>query len=125
MGEVAVPGTYALSSFASVFHALYNAGGVSDIGSLRHIQVMRAGKLKAELDIYDYLMNGKFSNDIRLMDGDVIIVTPYDCLVTITGNVKRPLIYEMKNTETDRGQIAEKSEEEKLRDLLDQSRYSK
>lgn len=100
MGEVAVPGTYALSSFASVFHALYNAGGVSDIGSLRHIQVMRAGKLKAELDIYDYLMNGKFSNDIRLMDGDVIIVTPYDCMVTVTGNVKRPLIYEMKNTET-------------------------
>lgn len=61
---------------------------------------MRAGKLKAELDIYDYLMNGKFSNDIRSMDGDVIIVTPYDCPATVTGNVKRPLIYEMKNTET-------------------------
>lgn len=100
MGEVSVPGTYTLSSFSSVFHALYSAGGVSDIGSMRHVQVMRDGKLKAELDIYDYILNGKFSNDIRLMDGDVLIVRPYDCLVTVTGNVKRPMIYEMKTTES-------------------------
>lgn len=100
MGEVSIPGTYTLSSFSSVFHALYSAGGVSDIGSMRHVQVMRDGKLKAELDIYDYILNGKFSNDIRLMDGDVLIVRPYDCLVTVTGNVKRPMIYEMKTTES-------------------------
>lgn len=100
MGEVAVPGTYTLSAFSSVFHALYRAGGVNAIGSLRNIKVMRGGKLMAALDVYDYILKGKFNDDIRLMEGDVIIVSPYDCLVNISGNVKRPLFYEMKTGES-------------------------
>lgn len=100
MGEVSVPGTYTLSAFSSVFHALYSAGGVNEIGSLRNVQVMRNGKLVAGLDVYDYILKGKFNDDIRLMDGDVIIVPPYDCLVNISGNVKRPLFYEMKTGES-------------------------
>lgn len=100
MGEVSVPGTYTLSSFSSVFHALYRAGGVNEIGSLRNVRVVRGGKPIAQLDIYDYILNGKFNDDIRLMDGDAIIVPPYDCLVNITGNVKRPMFYEMKAGES-------------------------
>jgi protein involved in polysaccharide export with SLBB domain len=100
MGEVAVPGTYTLSAFSSVFHALYRAGGVNAIGSLRNIKVMRGGKQMAALDVYDYILKGKFNDDIRLMEGDVIIVSPYDCLVNISGNVKRPLFYEMKTGES-------------------------
>ena len=100
MGEVAVPGTYTLSSFSSVFHALYRAGGVSPIGSLRSIQVMRNGKKVADVDVYDYILKGKMNDEIRLMEGDVIIVPPYDCLVDISGKVKRPMYYEMKKGET-------------------------
>jgi len=100
MGEVAVPGTYTLSSFSSVFHALYRAGGVNKIGSLRSIKVVRNGKTIAELDVYDYLMKGKMKDDIRLQEGDVIIVNPYESLVRIAGKVKRPMFYEMKPTET-------------------------
>ncbi|WP_294608470.1 SLBB domain-containing protein [uncultured Bacteroides sp.] len=100
MGEVAVPGTYTLSSFSSVFHALYRAGGVNEIGSLRSIKVIRDGKTVADLDVYDYLMKGKMKDDIRLQEGDVIIVNPYESLVRITGKVKRPMFYEMKPTET-------------------------
>lgn len=100
MGEVAVPGTYILSSFSSVFHALYRAGGVNKIGSLRSIKVVRNGKTIAELDVYDYLMKGKMKDDIRLQEGDVIIVNPYESLVRIAGKVKRPMFYEMKPTET-------------------------
>ncbi|MCD7940798.1 MAG: SLBB domain-containing protein [Bacteroides intestinalis] len=99
MGEVAVPGTYTLSSFSSVFHALYRAGGVNKIGSLRSIKVVRNGKTIAELDVYDYLMKGKMKDDIRLQEGDVIIVNPYESLVRIAGKVKRPMFYEMKPTE--------------------------
>ena len=100
MGEVFQPGTYALSSFATVFHALYRAGGVSDIGSLRAIQVVRGGKKIATVDVYDFIMKGKVSDDIRLQEGDVIIVPPYEALVKVEGNVKRPMKYEMKNNET-------------------------
>lgn len=100
MGEVAVPGTYTLSSFSSVFHALYRAGGVNKIGSLRSIKVIRDGKTVADLDVYDYLMKGKMKDDIRLQEGDVIIVNPYESLVRISGKVKRPMFYEMKQTET-------------------------
>lgn len=100
MGEVAVPGTYTLSPFASVFHALYSAGGVNKIGSLRSIKVVRNGKVIADLDVYDFIMRGKMKDDIRLQEGDVILVNPYDCLVQITGKVKRPMFYEMKNSET-------------------------
>ena len=100
MGEVYQPGTYALSAFSTVFHALYSAGGVSEIGSLRNIQVVRNGKNIATVDVYDFIMHGKTKDDIRLQEGDVIIVSPYESLVKIEGNVKRPMKYEMKSDET-------------------------
>jgi protein involved in polysaccharide export with SLBB domain len=100
MGEVKAPGTYTLSAFASVFHALYMAGGTNDIGTLRNIKVYRNGRQVSQVDIYDYILNGKQSGNIRLADGDVIVVGPYDCLVNITGKVKRPMYYEMKKTES-------------------------
>lgn len=100
MGEVYQPGTYALSAFSTVFHALYSAGGVSEIGSLRNIQVVRNGKTIAHVDIYDFIMQGKTKDDISLQEGDVIIVSPYEALVKIEGNVKRPMKYEMKSNET-------------------------
>ena len=100
MGEVYQPGTYAISAFSTVFHALYSAGGVSDIGSLRNIQVVRNGKTIANVDVYDFIMHGKTKVDINLQEGDVIIVSPYEALVKIEGNVKRPMKYEMKNDET-------------------------
>lgn len=100
MGEVAVPGTYRLSSFSTVFHALYRAGGVSSIGSLRNIRVMRGGREAARVDVYEYLLKGAMSDDIRLEEGDVILVPAYEQLVNIDGNVKRPMYYEMKAGET-------------------------
>ena len=100
MGEVAVPGTYRLSAFSSVFHALYRAGGVSKIGSLRDIKVVRNGKTVATLDVYAIIMNGAMKDDIRLQEGDVVIVSPYKALVKIAGKVKRPMFYELKTTET-------------------------
>ncbi len=100
MGEVKVPGTYTLSAFSTVFHALYMAGGTSDIGTLRDIKVFRKNKQVASVDIYDYILNGKLSGNVRLAEGDVIMVGPYNCLVNITGKVKRPMYYEMKTTES-------------------------
>lgn len=100
MGEVKFPGTYTISSFSSVFHALYSAGGINNIGSLRSIKVMRDGKVFANLDVYNFIMQGKFKDDIRLQDGDVVLVDPYESLIQITGKVKRPMYYEMKPTET-------------------------
>ena len=100
MGEVVQPGTYALSAFSTVFHALYRAGGVSNIGSLRNVKVSRGGKIVATVDVYQFIMQGKTRDDIRLEEGDVIIVPAYDALVQITGNVKRPMRYEMKKDET-------------------------
>lgn len=100
MGEVKVPGTYTLSAFATVFHALYMAGGINDLGTLRNIKVYRQNRLVTVVDIYDYILNGKLTGNIRLMDNDVIVVGPYDCLVTIAGKVKRPMIYEMKKSES-------------------------
>ena len=100
MGEVVQPGTYALSSFSTVFHALYRAGGVNQIGSLRNVQVTRNGKTVAKVDVYDFIMKGKTQDDIRLQEGDVIIVPAYEALVQISGNVKRPMKFEMKKNET-------------------------
>ena len=100
MGEVVQPGTYALSAFSTVFHALYRAGGVSNIGSLRNVKVSRGGQTVATVDVYQFIMQGKTRDDIRLEEGDVIIVPAYDALVQITGNVKRPMRYEMKKGET-------------------------
>ena len=99
MGEVMIPGTYTLSSFSSVFHALYSAGGVNKIGSLRHIKIVRNGDVVAELDVYDLLMKGKMKDDIRLQDGDVVLVDPYISLVQILGKVKRPMFYELTKEE--------------------------
>lgn len=100
MGEVVKPGTYTLSAFASVFNALYMAGGTNDIGTLRNIKIYRHNRLVSVCDIYDYILNGKMTGNVRLHDGDVIIVGPYDCLVNITGKVKRPMYYEMKRNES-------------------------
>ena len=99
-GEVSVPGTYSLSAFSTVFHALYRAGGVNKIGSLRGIKLVRNGKTIENLDVYEFIMKGKMNDDIRLQEGDVIIVNPYESLVEIVGKVKRPMYYEMKPTET-------------------------
>ena len=100
MGEVARPGTYALSSFSTVFHALYKAGGMSKMGSLRNIKVVRGGRTVATVDVYDYIINGRSHSDIRLQEGDVILASPYDALVLIKGKVKRPMYYEMKSSES-------------------------
>ena len=100
MGEVVQPGTYSLSSFATVFHALYRAGGVSDIGSLRNVQLVRNGKNIATIDVYQFIMKGNIQDDIRLQEGDVVIVPAYDVLVKIDGKVKRPMRFEMKKDES-------------------------
>ena len=100
MGEVKNPGTYTLPAFATVFHALYMAGGTNDIGTMRNIKVYRNNRLVSVVDIYDYILNGKLTGNIRLADNDVISVGPYDCLVNITGKVKRPMYYEMKRNES-------------------------
>lgn len=100
LGEVATPGTFRMSPFSTVFHGLYRAGGINDIGSLRNIEVIRNGKKVATIDIYDYLFNGKSDGNIRLQEGDAIIVPPYEQLVSIDGNVKRPMYYEIKPNET-------------------------
>lgn len=100
MGEVKVPGTYTLSAFSTVFHALYMAGGINDIGTLRNIKVFRNGRQITVVDVYEYILNGRLAGNIRLMENDVIVVGPYDCLVGIEGNVKRPMFYEMRSTES-------------------------
>ena len=100
LGEAATPGTYNLSSLSNILHALYRAGGVSELGSLRDIQLIRNGKKIATVDVYDFILNGKSANDIILQEGDIVVVPAYDRLVEITGNVKRPMVYEMKDGET-------------------------
>ena len=100
MGEAKVPGTYTLSSLSTAFNALYMAGGISKIGTLRDIKVYRGGKNISSIDVYDYILNGNSRGDIRLEDNDVIVVGAYNCLVQIKGNVKRPMWYEMKKSET-------------------------
>lgn len=100
MGEVVVPGTYSLSSFSSVYHALYRAGGFSDLGSVRNVSLMRNGKKVAEVDIYDLLVHGKPADNIVLQDGDVVLVPAYESVVTVSGSVKRPMKYEMRGSES-------------------------
>lgn len=100
MGEVKVPGTYTLSAFSTVFHALYMAGGINDIGTLRNIKVFRNGRQITVVDVYEYILNGRLAGNIRLMENDVIVVGPYECLVGIEGNIKRPMFYEMRSTES-------------------------
>ncbi len=100
MGEVNIPGTYTVSPFATIFHALYQAGGVNEIGTMREVKVFRNSKLISTLDIYEYILEGKMRGDIRLMDGDVIVVGPYESMVNVAGKVKRPMYYEMKKDES-------------------------
>ena len=100
MGEVGVAGTYTLPSLATLFHALYMAGGVNEIGTLRNIKLYRGGKLFSEVDVYDYILNGKSEGDISLRDGDLISVSAYGKLVEVSGEVKRPMFYEMRTGET-------------------------
>ncbi len=100
LGEVINPGTYTLSAFSTVFNALYLAGGVTDIGTLRNIKVSRGGKIVSKIDVYDYIVNGRLTGNIMLQDNDAIIVGAYDALVRIEGTVKRPMYYEMKEGET-------------------------
>jgi len=100
MGEVKAPGTYSISAFSTVFHALYMAGGISDLGTLRSIKVYRQGRQISVVDIYEFILNGRLAGNVRLQDNDVIQVGAYDCIVDITGKVKRPMAYEMKASES-------------------------
>ena len=100
MGEVANPGTYYLSSLSNLYHALHRAGGVSSLGSLRDIQLIRKGKVIANVDIYDFIREGRMDGDLILEEGDIINVPPYDIIVDIAGNVRRPMSYELKDGET-------------------------
>ena len=100
VGEVIAPGTYTLPSLATLFNALYAAGGVNEIGSLRHIKVYRNSKEVADLDVYDYLLQGKYETNIRLEENDMIIVGPYEQLAVARGKVKRNRIFEMRKGET-------------------------
>ena len=99
IGEVRIPGTFRLSSFTTLFNALYRAGGVTSVGSLRNVKLIRGGKEIAVIDIYEYLFNGKTDLNTALKEGDVVMVPAYDALVSITGAIKRPMYYEMKDGE--------------------------
>ena len=100
MGEVRVPGTYTLSAFATVFHALYKAGGISELGTLRNVKVFRQGRQISVVDIYEFILNGRLAGNVRLQDNDVIQVGTYDCIVDINGSVKRPMAYELRHDES-------------------------
>ncbi len=100
MGEVKSPVSYTVSPFATVSHALYMAGGPNEMGTLRDIKVYRGDELISTVDIYDYMMRGKLSGNVRLQDNDLIIVGPYSSLVNISGRVKRPMWYEMRDGES-------------------------
>jgi len=106
LGEVNMPGTFRLSSFTTLFNALYRAGGVTPVGTLRGIEVIRGGEKIAEVDIYEYLFAGKTELNIPLKEGDVVMVPVYKSLVSITGAVKRPMYYEMKEGEPVAGLIS-------------------
>ena len=100
VGEVVAPGSYTLSAFSTLFNALYMAGGISELGSLREINVYRNGKSVSKIDVYDYIINGNNVGNIRLQDNDLVIVGPYNSIVNIQGKVKRPMLYEMKKDES-------------------------
>lgn len=99
MGEVRAPGTYHLSALSTLFNALYQAGGVNELGTLRAIKLYRNGKLLATSDLYDFITHGHMDSNLRLRDNDVIIVSPYEALVEVAGSVKRPMFYEVKKDE--------------------------
>lgn len=99
-GEVKVPGAYSVSALTTISQALFQAGGISDIGTLRDVQVKRQGKVVASFDVYDLLLSGNSTNDVRLRSGDVVFVPTYTALVEVSGEVKRPMLYELTSTET-------------------------
>jgi polysaccharide export outer membrane protein len=99
-GDAYKPGSYTVSSLSSITQALFVAGGVNDIGSLRNIQVKRNGKLVGHLDLYDLLLRGDASGDINLRSGDVVFIPAVGSLVSVTGEVRRPAIYEVASNET-------------------------
>lgn len=99
-GEAKYPGSYAVSALTSVTQAMFVAGGVSDIGSLRDIRVNRGGKTIAQFDLYDLLLRGDSSNDVTLQHGDVVFIAPVTAIATVEGEVHRPALYELKKGET-------------------------
>ncbi|MEX2428328.1 MAG: SLBB domain-containing protein [Bacteroidales bacterium] len=107
IGEVNLPGTFTISAFASVFNALYASGGPSVTGSFRNIELIRNNELIATLDMYDFLLKGTLENNIRLQDQDIIKVNHYHTRVDITGEIKRPGLYELKDHEALLGKLIE------------------
>lgn len=99
MGEVTVPGTYSLSSLSTIYSALYRAGGFSELGSVRSVSLVRNGKKIADVDVYDFIVNGMPAENVVLQDGDVVLVPAYEAIVSISGQVKRPMRYEMRKGE--------------------------
>jgi protein involved in polysaccharide export with SLBB domain len=99
-GEIVKPGTYTLPSLANVFNALYSSGGPTEKGSFRNIELIRGGKVIANLDIYDFLLKGEMSDNLRLQDQDIIRVPVYQSRIEIVGEVKRPGIFELRSGET-------------------------
>ena len=100
VGDAVLPGTYTLPSLSTVFSAIYLAGGPTDLGSVRDIRVYRNNRLTETLDVYEFIMNGDFSSNIRLEDNDLIVIVPYSVRVSIGGSVKRPMMYDMREGET-------------------------
>lgn len=100
MGEVGSSGTYTVPSLATLYHLLYLAGGVNDLGTMRSIKLYRGGNLFSEVDVYDYILNGKSESDVSLRDGDLVTISPYGKLVEVSGEIKRPMFYEMRSGET-------------------------
>lgn len=99
VGEVRLPGTFSLSAFSTVFNAMYAAGGPNENGTMRNIKLVRNNQEIAEIDVYDFLMNGKASLNLQLQDQDVLLVPPFLGRVTLKGEVKRPAIFEIKEGE--------------------------
>ncbi|MFT4928773.1 MAG: polysaccharide export outer membrane protein, partial [Phenylobacterium sp.] len=99
LGESYKPGAYSISSLSSITHALIASGGVSDIGTLRKIQLKRGGKLVSELDLYDLLIRGDNSDDVILRSGDVVFIPTSGDLVSVSGQVRREAIFEIKENE--------------------------
>lgn len=104
LGDAEVPGSYTVSGLSTITNALFVSGGVKKIGSLRNIQLKRAGRTVVTLDLYDLLLNGDTSADVRLLPSDVIFIPPVGATVGLSGEVRRPAIYELKN-ETTAGQL--------------------
>lgn len=100
LGDVFRPGSYTVSGLATLSHALFASGGVKKIGSLRNIELKRGGRRVGTIDLYDFLLKGDTSKDVRLLPGDVVFVTPVGKTVAIAGYVLRPAIYELKNEHT-------------------------